>query len=85
MVEFKPFSFAKYSSNWLKIESYDDEIFFDSNNNILRKPPTDYMSVFQVEDDYFMCVYVIGDDFTYYKCDTLDGLLQLLEEKGIIL
>jgi hypothetical protein len=45
------------------------------------------VSIFQTDDDYFMCDYVSGpddDDMKIYQCDTLDGLLQFLKSEDII-
>ena len=44
-------------------------------------------SVFQTEDDYFMCDYVCGsgaDDMKIYQCDTFEGLEQFLKSEDII-
>jgi hypothetical protein len=45
------------------------------------------ISIFQTDDDYFMCDYVFGedaDDMKIYQCDTFTGLLQFLKSENIL-
>jgi len=57
-------------------------LWLDLNSNSGDKS----VSIFQTDDDYFMCDYVFGDDddTKIYQCDTLDGLLQFLKSEDII-
>ena len=56
-------------------------LWLDLNTNSGDKS----VSIFQTEDDYFMCDYVYDDDMRIYKCDTFDGLLQFLKSEDIIM
>jgi hypothetical protein len=58
-------------------------VWLDLNTNSGDK----CVSIFQTDDDYFICDYVSGpddDDMKIYQCDTLDGLLQFLKSEDII-
>jgi len=59
-------------------------VWLDLNTNSGDKS----VSIFQTDDDYFMCDYVSGsdgDDMKIYQCDTFDGLLQFLKSEDILI
>jgi len=71
------------SSGWTGKLLRHSGVWLDLNTNSGDKG----VSIFQTDDDYFMCDYVSGpdaDDMKIYQCDTLDGLLQFLKSEDII-
>lgn len=43
-----------------------------------------YVTVWMLDDEWFMIRWEMEDETTYYKCDQFEGLVELLKNKGVI-
>ena len=70
------------SSEWTGKLLRHSGVWLDLNTNSGDK----CVSIFQTDDDYFMCDYVTDNlkSMKIYQCDAFDGLLKFLKSENIL-